>query len=95
MVQEKHCAPAFKGLWKLPTGFIVEVLCFCTSVTLAKPVVFAWHMEFIINLFFLFGICQSEEIFAGAIREVKEETGVRSNMLIISFSVLSNFSLNK
>ena len=25
VVQEKYCAPAFVGLWKIPTGFIVEV----------------------------------------------------------------------
>ncbi|MFQ6662992.1 hypothetical protein Gotur_030669, partial [Gossypium turneri] len=41
VVQEKYCAPQFVGLWKIPTGFIVE----------------------------------SEEIFTGAVREVKEETG--------------------
>ncbi|XXG75788.1 hypothetical protein AAC387_Pa08g0291 [Persea americana] len=52
VVQEKHCAPAFKGLWKLPTGFIVE----------------------------------SEEIFAGAIREVKEETGITTEFVeVIAF----------
>lgn len=34
MVQEKHCASAFVGEWKLPTGFIVEVLNFTASVTL-------------------------------------------------------------
>ncbi|CAA6656618.1 unnamed protein product [Spirodela intermedia] len=42
VVQEKHCAPAFSGFWKLPTGFILE----------------------------------AEEIFEGAVREVKEETGI-------------------
>lgn len=25
MVQEKHYAPALVGLWKIPTGFILEV----------------------------------------------------------------------
>ncbi|KAM7491181.1 hypothetical protein LguiA_034102 [Lonicera macranthoides] len=45
VVQEKHCAPELAGLWKLPTGFILE----------------------------------SEEIFNGAVREVKEETGVRTS----------------
>lgn len=27
-MQEKHCAPAFVGLWKIPTGFLLEVLLF-------------------------------------------------------------------
>lgn len=27
VVQEKHCAPPLEGLWKIPTGFILEVLC--------------------------------------------------------------------
>ena len=34
VVQEKYCASAFVGEWKLPTGFIVEVLNFTASVTL-------------------------------------------------------------
>ncbi|KAG5061379.1 hypothetical protein JHK87_002408 [Glycine soja] len=42
VVQEKQCAPANCGLWKIPTRFVL----------------------------------QSEELHAGAIREVKEETGV-------------------
>nr|XP_016438200.1 PREDICTED: nudix hydrolase 8-like [Nicotiana tabacum] len=42
VVQEKHSAPALSGLWKIPTGFILE----------------------------------SEEIFTGVVREVKEETGI-------------------
>ncbi|BAT75815.1 hypothetical protein VIGAN_01373800 [Vigna angularis var. angularis] len=42
VVQEKHCSPATLGLWKIPTGFILE----------------------------------AEEIYTGAVREVKEETGV-------------------
>ncbi|KAF7849709.1 hypothetical protein BT93_L0369 [Corymbia citriodora subsp. variegata] len=44
VVQERYCPPTCVGLWKLPTGFILE----------------------------------SEEIFAGAVREVKEETGACS-----------------
>ncbi|KAL4178599.1 hypothetical protein AMTRI_Chr13g115890 [Amborella trichopoda] len=42
VVQEKYCSSTFSGVWKLPTGFVVE----------------------------------SEEIFSGAIREVREETGI-------------------
>ncbi|KAF5203290.1 Nudix hydrolase, partial [Thalictrum thalictroides] len=42
VVQEKHCTPACAGLWKIPTGFILE----------------------------------SEEVFTGVVREVKEETGI-------------------
>lgn len=34
VVQEKHCAPASVGLWKIPTGFVLEVY-FYLSCTLA------------------------------------------------------------
>ncbi|MQL96567.1 hypothetical protein Taro_029250 [Colocasia esculenta] len=52
VVQEKHFAPSFSGVWKLPTGFILE----------------------------------SEEIFEGAVREVKEETGVDTEFMeVIAF----------
>eukprot|EP00268_Persea_americana_P049765 TRINITY_DN5347_c0_g2_i5.p1 TRINITY_DN5347_c0_g2~~TRINITY_DN5347_c0_g2_i5.p1 ORF type:complete len:193 (-),score=47.65 TRINITY_DN5347_c0_g2_i5:282-860(-) len=52
VVQEKYCASAFVGEWKLPTGFIVE----------------------------------SEEIFEGAVREVKEETGIDTEFVdLIAF----------
>ncbi|XVF52558.1 hypothetical protein PTKIN_Ptkin05aG0028200 [Pterospermum kingtungense] len=54
VVQEKYCAPAFVGLWKIPTGFIVE----------------------------------SEEIFTGAVREVKEETGIDTEFVeVVAFSL--------
>ncbi|KAF9603204.1 hypothetical protein IFM89_034537 [Coptis chinensis] len=53
VVQEKHCTPACAGLWKLPTGFILE----------------------------------SEEIYTGVVREVKEETGIDTEFVeVISFS---------
>ncbi|XP_010933608.2 uncharacterized protein [Elaeis guineensis] len=52
VVQEKYCASTFAGLWKLPTGFILE----------------------------------SEEIFSGAVREVKEETGIDTEFVeVIAF----------
>ncbi|OVA11897.1 NUDIX hydrolase domain [Macleaya cordata] len=52
VVQEKHCAPAFVGAWKLPTGFILE----------------------------------SEEIYTGAVREIKEETGIDTEFVeVIAF----------
>lgn len=52
VVQEKHCASAIDGVWKLPTGFILE----------------------------------SEEIFTGAVREVKEETGISTEFVeVIAF----------
>nr|XP_007157261.1 hypothetical protein PHAVU_002G055900g [Phaseolus vulgaris]ESW29255.1 hypothetical protein PHAVU_002G055900g [Phaseolus vulgaris] len=52
VVQEKYCAPANRGLWKIPTGFIL----------------------------------QSEEIYAGAVREVKEETGICTEFIeVIAF----------
>ncbi|CAJ1928637.1 unnamed protein product [Sphenostylis stenocarpa] len=52
VVQEKYCAPANRGLWKIPTGFVL----------------------------------QSEEIYAGAVREVKEETGICTEFMeVIAF----------
>ncbi|KAI7725394.1 hypothetical protein M8C21_014910 [Ambrosia artemisiifolia] len=62
VVQEKHCAPELVGLWKLPTGFILE----------------------------------SEEIFTGAIREVKEETGIDTEFLeVIAFRHAHNVAFEK
>ncbi|RZC30997.1 Nudix hydrolase 8 [Glycine soja] len=53
VVQEKQCAPANCGLWKIPTRFVL----------------------------------QSEELYAGAIREVKEETGIDTEFVeVIAFS---------
>ncbi|PWA76796.1 Nudix hydrolase 6-like protein [Artemisia annua] len=62
VVQEKHCAPELVGLWKLPTGFILE----------------------------------SEEIFTGAVREVKEETGIETEFLeVIAFRHAHNVAFEK
>ncbi|XWS49143.1 hypothetical protein CRYUN_Cryun13aG0138300 [Craigia yunnanensis] len=62
VVQEKYCAPAFVGLWKIPTGFIVE----------------------------------SEEIFTGAVREVKEETGIDTEFLeVVAFRHVHNVAFEK
>lgn len=62
VVQEKHCAPSFVGLWKIPTGFILE----------------------------------SEEIFTGAIREVKEETGIDTEFLeVIAFRHAHHMAFEK
>lgn len=62
VVQEKHCAPASVGLWKIPTGFILE----------------------------------SEEIFTGAVREVKEETGIDTEFLeVIAFRHAHNVAFEK
>ncbi|OMO52591.1 hypothetical protein COLO4_37085 [Corchorus olitorius] len=62
VVQEKYCAPAFDGLWKIPTGFIVE----------------------------------SEEIFTGAVREVKEETGVDTEFVeVVAFRHVHNVAFEK
>ncbi|KAI7751893.1 hypothetical protein M8C21_002620 [Ambrosia artemisiifolia] len=62
VVQEKHCAPELSGLWKLPTGFILE----------------------------------SEEIFSGAVREVKEETGIDTEFLeVIAFRHAHNVAFEK
>ncbi|XP_042510888.1 nudix hydrolase 8-like [Macadamia integrifolia] len=62
VVQEKHCAPAYVGSWKLPTGFILE----------------------------------SEEIFTGVVREVKEETGIDAEFLeVIAFRHAHNVAFRK
>ncbi|KAI3713292.1 hypothetical protein L1987_71866 [Smallanthus sonchifolius] len=62
VVQEKHCAPELFGLWKLPTGFILE----------------------------------SEEIFTGAVREVKEETGIDTEFVeVIAFRHAHNVAFEK
>ena len=31
VVQEKHCSPAIHGLWKIPTGFVLQVFDFAAS----------------------------------------------------------------
>ncbi|RDX77014.1 Nudix hydrolase 8, partial [Mucuna pruriens] len=62
VVQEKHCAPANHGLWKIPTGFVL----------------------------------QSEEIYAGAIREVKEETGIDTEFIeVTAFRHAHNVAFEK
>ncbi|GMY29950.1 nudix hydrolase 8-like isoform X1 [Fagus crenata] len=62
VVQEKHCAPSSVGLWKIPTGFVLE----------------------------------SEEIFSGAIREVKEETGIHTEFVeVIAFRHAHNVAFQK
>ncbi|KAL6985920.1 nudix (nucleoside diphosphate linked moiety X)-type motif 8 [Sarracenia purpurea var. burkii] len=62
VVQEKHYAPALAGLWKIPTGFILE----------------------------------SEEIFTGAVREVKEETGIDTEFVeVIAFRHAHNVAFEK
>lgn len=62
VVQEKHCAPALLGLWKIPTGFILE----------------------------------SEEIYTGAVREVKEETGIDTEFVeVVAFRHAQNVSFEK
>ncbi|GMI63570.1 nudix hydrolase homolog 8 [Hibiscus trionum] len=62
VVQEKYCAPPFSGLWKIPTGFIVE----------------------------------SEEIFTGSVREVKEETGIDTEFVeVVAFRHVHNVAFEK
>ncbi|KAL9326743.1 hypothetical protein ACSQ67_007388 [Phaseolus vulgaris] len=62
VVQEKHCCPATLGLWKIPTGFILE----------------------------------AEEIYTGAVREVKEETGVDTEFIeVIAFRHAHNVAFEK
>ncbi|MED6134740.1 nudix (nucleoside diphosphate linked moiety X)-type motif 8 [Stylosanthes scabra] len=62
VVQEKHCSPEIHGLWKIPTGFILE----------------------------------AEEIYTGAIREVKEETGIDTEFIeVIAFRHAHNVAFDK
>ncbi|GKU95609.1 hypothetical protein SLEP1_g8944 [Rubroshorea leprosula] len=62
VVQEKYCAPASVGLWKIPTGYILE----------------------------------SEEIFTGAVREVKEETGIDTKFVeVVAFRHVHNMAFEK
>ncbi|XP_015961261.1 nudix hydrolase 8 [Arachis duranensis] len=62
VVQEKHCSPEILGLWKIPTGFILE----------------------------------AEEIYTGAIREVKEETGIDTEFIeVIAFRHAHNVAFDK
>ncbi|KAL5815131.1 hypothetical protein ACOSQ3_025925 [Xanthoceras sorbifolium] len=62
VVQERYCNPSSAGLWKLPTGFILE----------------------------------SEEIFKGAVREVKEETGIDSEFVeVVAFRHAHNVAFEK
>nr|KYP67135.1 Nudix hydrolase 8 [Cajanus cajan] len=62
VVQEKCCVPANYGLWKIPTGFVL----------------------------------QSEEIYAGAIREMKEETGIDTEFIeVIAFRHAHNVAFEK
>ncbi|KAL5551396.1 hypothetical protein UlMin_001572 [Ulmus minor] len=62
VVQEKHCSPELVGLWKIPTGFVLE----------------------------------SEEIFSGAVREVKEETGIDTEFVeVIAFRHVHNVAFEK
>ncbi|KAL8539860.1 hypothetical protein ACS0TY_001459 [Phlomoides rotata] len=62
VVQEKHCTPDLHGLWKIPTGFILE----------------------------------SEEIYTGAVREVKEETGIDTEFVeVVAFRHCKNVAFEK
>lgn len=62
VVQEKHFAPALSGLWKIPTGFILE----------------------------------SEEIFTGVVREVKEETAIDTEFVeVMAFRHAHNVAFEK
>lgn len=62
VIQEKYCAPAFDGFWKIPTGFILE----------------------------------SEEIYTGAVREVKEETGIDTKFVeVLAFRHAQNMAFEK
>lgn len=81
MVKEK-CPCSCSGVWKLPTGYINKVIHFSA---LNCFLVIVLNSEILGNISlkgqikeecFILAYLQSEDIYAGAIREVKEETGV-------------------
>lgn len=90
VVQEKHCAPELFGLWKIPTGFILEVW----FISLKFDFFFFFNLKHLLcetlehgnkrsYLAFIYVLLdnQSEEIYTGVVREIKEETGVRNHVL--------------
>ncbi|XP_021969046.1 nudix hydrolase 8 isoform X1 [Helianthus annuus] len=94
VVQEKHCAPELAGLWKLPTGFILEVCIVTLNLTLAFYITHIYI--FLKEIVFPFDVKQSEEIFSGAVREVKEETGIDTEFLeVIAFRHAHNVAFEK
>ena len=77
VVHEKYSASTPLGAWKLPTGFI-HVL---RSQTIRRVHGMIWAliaMSVIEER--LVALWQSEDIFTGAVKEVKEETGVRNGL---------------
>lgn len=86
-MQEKHTAPTLTGLWKLPTGFIQEV-CFFVSFSFELCLLPGTLTNFHFSNF-CFAYIQSEEIFTGAVREVKEETGVRTLYIVPLIHILA------
>lgn len=92
-MQEKYWCSAFSSVWKLPTGFILEVI---AEAKYQLKVSFKYsnsfeslflspkkekkYIEGELKTVFLW---QSEEIFTGAVREVKEETGVRLKAIFL------------
>lgn len=73
-MQEKHGSFKGTGIWKIPTG-IVEEVCALDEVPfelarILKPLIGTLLVNF-----------QGEDIFIGATREVKEETGVRNSLM--------------
>ena len=77
MVHEKYSASTPLGAWKLPTGFI-HVLRSQTIRRVHGMILALIAMSVIEER--LVALWQSEDIFTGAVKEVKEETGVRNGL---------------
>ena len=84
MVQEKIGRYQGTGVWKIPTGVADEVHIH------QKEFIYNTILLFISTINDLFN-SQSEDIFAAAVREVKEETGVSEETNWVFFFILNFF----
>lgn len=79
MVKEK-CPCSFSDVWKIPTGYINKVILFINFIINFNLFLCIGNASWrAITTSSSFNSCQSEDLFTGAVREVKEETGVRKS----------------
>ncbi|KAF8388890.1 hypothetical protein HHK36_025571 [Tetracentron sinense] len=73
LVVKEKCPCSCSDIWKLPTGYVNKITIYSSNKKIMVDS----------SLFIFF---QSEELFSGAIREVKEETGIDTAFLeVIAF----------